>query len=65
MPGLQLRGSGEAGERHRLVNPAHQCYEMRAVFLRYRGEFQSESSAGPDVPYNGFGPDLAFLDQKI
>ncbi len=47
------------------MNPPHQCYEMRAVFLCYRGEFQSESSARPDVPHNSLGPDLAFLDQKI
>jgi len=38
---------------------------MRPVLLRHRREFQSKPFAKLNMPHDGIGPDLSFLNEKI
>ena len=47
------------------AKPFHQIREMPAIFLLHCREFQPQSTTGPYMPHNSFGPDLSFFDKKM
>ena len=47
------------------AKPFHQIGEMAAIFLTHCGEFQPQSTAGPNMPHNGLGSDRPFFDKKM
>ena len=47
------------------AKPFHQIREMPAIFLLHCREFQPQSTTGPYMPHNSFGPDLTFFDKKM
>ena len=47
------------------AEPGKQCGEMRRVLLWHSCEFESQTVTGLNMPNDGLGPDLAFLNKKI
>ena len=47
------------------AKPFHQIRETLAIFLLHSSEFQPQSTTGPYMPHNSFGPDLTFFDKKM
>jgi len=47
------------------AKPFHQIRETPAIFLLHCREFQPQSTTGPYMPHNSFGPDLTFFDKKM
>jgi hypothetical protein len=47
------------------ANPVYQRHQARAVLVRYRREFQTQSAAGNHMLHDCFDPDLSFRNKKI
>jgi len=47
------------------AKPFHQIRETLAIFLLHCRELQPQSTTGPYMPHNSFGPNLSFFDKKM
>jgi len=56
--GKRLQGGGSA-------NAVEQGYQAGTVLVCYRGEFQTQSSAGSAMTHNSFRANLPFLNKQI
>ena len=52
-------------ELDKFAEPFQQIGKTLAVFFAHGGEFQSQTTAGLNMPHHSFGFDLSFLDKKM